>query len=204
MTKRLGFKSWATGAVVLAAVAACGGNSTDPPSTAPTPTPTTATTSASSTSPSDRAAAHGTGALRHYFVVLDEVRRDDSARLARLASVATSTQLTAEKHLITSEREKGLRQTGVTKLDELTVQSVNLDNSDPAAGKVPTVTIDACWDVSGADLVDQDGKSAVSPTRPARGWTRYTVANYDWATNPSAGWRISSSQDLKQAPCAAS
>lgn len=204
MRKRLGFKSWATGAVVLAAVAACGGNSTDPPTTTPTSTPTTATTSPSPTSPSDRAAADATGVLRHYFVVLDDVRQDDSAPLAQLASVATSTQLTAEEHLITSERAKGLRQTGVTKLGALTVQSVNLDNSDPAAGKVPTVTIDACWDVSGADLVDQNGKSAVSPTRPARGWTRYTVANYHWTANPSAGWRISSSQDLKKTPCAAS
>ena len=70
--------------------------------------------------------------------------------------------------------------------------------------QVPTVTIDVCWDVSHADLVGKNGKSAVKPTRANRGWTRYTVANYHWNANPSGGWRIASSQDLKQTPCAAS
>jgi hypothetical protein len=84
------------------------------------------------------------------------------------------------------------------------VQAVSLDNSDPSAGKVPTVTVDACWDVSNADLIDQSGKSMVSPSRANTGWTRYTVANYHWSESPSSGWRIATSQDLKQTSCAAS
>lgn len=204
MTKRLGLISSATGILLLAAVSACGSSSTDPPNTTSSSSPTIATTSASPASPSDKAKADATAVLRRYFVVVDRIRQSDTAPLARLGSVATSTQLAAEKHLIASERAKGLRQTGVTKVDKLTVQAVNLDDSDPSTGKVPTVTIDACWDVSGADLVDKNGKSAVSPGRANRGWTRFTVANYHRAKNPSDGWRIASSQDLKQPPCSAS
>jgi hypothetical protein len=136
--------------------------------------------------------------------VLDRVRHDSSVPLSELATVATGTQLSSQKHLVDAERSGSLHQTGATSIRKLTVQSVNLDNSAPAAGRVPTVIIDVCWDVSQADLVDNNGKSAVSPTRASRGWTRYTVANYHWNENPSGGWRIASSQDLKQTPCATS
>jgi hypothetical protein len=121
-----------------------------------------------------------------------------------LASVATSTQLAAQRRLLTNERGDGLRQVGATRVADLTVQSVDLDNSDPSVGRVPTVTVDVCWDVSGADLIDKGGESVLSPDRASTGWTRYTVANYHWSDNPSGGWRVATSQDLKQAPCAAS
>ena len=87
---------------------------------------------------------------------------------------------------------------------ELTVQTVNLDNSDPKAGKVPTVVIDVCWDVSKVDVLDKSGASIVSPDRPDTGWTRYTVANYRYADNPTKGWRVATGQDLKQTPCSTS
>ena len=86
----------------------------------------------------------------------------------------------------------------------LKVQSVTLDNSDPDAGKVPTVVIDVCWDVTKVDVLDKSGKSIVSPDRPDTGWTRYTVANYEYAADPTGGWRVATGQDLKQTPCAAS
>jgi hypothetical protein len=97
-----------------------------------------------------------------------------------------------------------LRQVGATRIETLKVQSVNLDNSEPSAGKVPTVTVDVCWDVSGAGLIDKSGHSVVKPGRADTGWTRYTVANYHWSGNPSDGWRIATSQDLKKTSCAAS
>lgn len=205
MTKKLGFTSWAAGTLLLVAVSACSDNVGDPSSSRPAPsTSTSPIASPSPTTPSAAATADATGVLRNYFDIVDQIRQDGAVQLSRLAGVATSTQLAAEQHLIQSERTKDLRQTGVTKLDKLTVQSVNLDNSDPEAGKVPTVTVDVCWDVSDADLVDKDGKSVVSSTRADRGWTRFTVANYHWAANPSGGWRVASSQDLKQTPCTAS
>ena len=204
MKIRLGPISVATGTLLLVAVSACGGNAADPPPSSPTSSsPSAPTTSASPTS-SEAAAAEATLLVERYFAVLDRLRQDESVPLSELATVATSTQLSAEKHLVSAERSRSLHQTGHTRIRKLTVQSVNLDNADPSAGRVPTVSIDVCWDVSQADLVDANGKSVVSPTRVDRGWTRYTVANYHWKANPSGGWRIASSQTVKQTPCAAS
>ncbi|MBF4762761.1 hypothetical protein ISU07_06450 [Nocardioides islandensis] len=136
--------------------------------------------------------------------MVDQLRSDPAADLKKLKSVATSAQLNAVETLIGRQRDEGQRQTGTTMINELQVQSVNLDNSDPKAGKVPTVVIDVCWDVSKVDVIDKSGKSIVSPNRPDTGWTRYSVANYDYAADPSGGWRVATGQDLKQTPCTAS
>ena len=206
MTNRLGLISWATGTLMLAAVSACGGSETDPPATAePSSTsPSSPTASASLSSPSDEASADATDAVRSYFGVIDQLRSDPVADLKKLKSVATSAQLNAVSTLIDRSRDEGQRQTGTTAINELDVQSVNLDNSDPSAGKVPTVVIDVCWDVSKVDVLDKSGKSIVSPDRPDTGWTRYTVANYKYAADPAGGWRVATGQDLEQTPCAAS
>jgi hypothetical protein len=142
--------------------------------------------------------------MHRYFAVLDAVRQDPNLPLSRLNSVMTSVELTTQWHLVEGERRQHLRQTGETAIDRLTVQSVNLDDSGSFTGRVATVTIDVCWDVSGADLVDKKDHSVVSATRPDRGWTRYTVANNHWSANPSGGWRVAGGQDLKRTPCAAS
>lgn len=205
MKIRLGLISWATGTVMLAAISACGGDDTDPPAPAePSSTsPSSPVTSASPSSPSQSASADATDAIRNYFTVLDQLRNDPAADLKELMSVATSAQLNAVETLIGRQRDEGQRQSGTTAVDELKVQSVNLDNSDPKAGKVPTVVINVCWDVSKVDVLDKSGKSIVSPDRPDAGWTRYTVANYDYAADPTGGWRVATGQDLKKTPCAA-
>jgi hypothetical protein len=142
--------------------------------------------------------------VQNYFTVVDDLRSDPATGLKQLNAVATSAQLNAVETLIRRQRGEGQRQTGTTTISDLKVQSVNLENSDPDAGKVPTVVIDVCWDVSKVDVLDKSGKSIVSPARPDIGWTRYTVANYDYAADPTGGWRVATGQDLKQAPCAAS
>ena len=205
MKNYLGFKFWATGALVLAAAAACGSSEADPsPPAASSSSPTASSTSASPTSPSDSADADASATMKSYFQVLDELRTEPSTDLKKLSTVATSTQLNAAQTLVRTQRERGQRQVGDTRIAELTVQSVNLDNSDPASGKVPTVVIDVCWDVTEVDVLDKDGTSIVSPDRPDTGWTRYTVANYDYAADPTGGWRVANGQDLQETPCAAS
>jgi hypothetical protein len=198
----------ATGTILLAAVSACAINDADPPPTTPaTSSPTGSTeptTSPSPTSPNDAATANATAAMTDYYSVLDELRADPSSDLKRLQTVAIGAQLNAVQTLVQRQRDQGQRQTGTTAISELKVQSVTLDNSDPDAGKVPTVVIDVCWDVSKVDVLDKSGKSIVSPNRPDTGWTRYTVANYDYAADPSGGWRVATGQDLRQTPCAAS
>lgn len=119
--------------------------------------------------------------------------------------MATTSNLSLNcSSLPADERSRGLVQTGETRIAELVVQSVDLDNSDPKAGRVPTVQVDVCYDVSDVDVVDEDGQSIVSPERPEVGWIRYFVANYEWATDPSAAWRVANSKSLEQAPCDAS
>lgn len=192
----------ATCVLALAAVTSCAASE---PSTSPTeetshrsPVPTS-----TPTSDTDAASKAATDTVRDYFGVLDELRQDRGHSLDALTTVATSTQLTVQKRLLENERSKKLRQVGSTDLADVSVESVNLDNSDPKAGKVPTVMVDVCWNVSGADLVDASGKSVVSPDRVGVGWTRYTVANYDYQTDPLTGWRVASGKDLKQPPCEA-
>src|SRR5690606_30280386 len=114
--------------------------------------------------------------------------------------VAISTELSAQQNLFERERKQGLRQIGETKIVELDVKSVNLDNSDPSAGKVPTVQIELCFDVSGVDVIDADGKSAISPDRPDTGWIQFLVANYEWDTDPEGAWRVAASHDIERTP----
>lgn len=168
----------------------------------PTVSPSvTDTTSPTPTSPSDEALAGATALLTRYYAVRNELRQDSTRPMSMLKTIAISTELTAQQTLFKRERDQGLRQTGETKVVELHVESVNLDNSDPRAGKVPTVQIDVCFDVSDVDVLDADGRSVVSPDRPDTGWIRYSVANYQWDTDPDGAWRVASSQDLERTPC---
>jgi len=196
----------ATAAILLAAMTACADNRKDPePSGSPAPS-STAPTTAPSTPPSDQeiASEAASDVVRQYFATVDLLRQESKRPPSELTAVAASTQLGAQRTLLESQRKDGLHQIGDTKVVELEIQSIDLDNSDPAAGRVPTVMVDVCWDVNQVDIVDKDGKSVVSPDRPAIGWTRLTVANYDWASEPTGGWRVAGGQDLKKAPCAAS
>jgi hypothetical protein len=206
MKIRLGLISWATSAIVLVAAAVCSDGSTNPspPPPSATPTPSSTSDAPSPTSPSDVASAAATSAMRSYFAVVSQVGQNPKSPLKRLETVATSTQLQALETFQRRQREQGRRQIGSTVINELTVQSVNLENSDPAAGTVPTVVIDVCWNVSDVDVVDRDGASVVSPDRPDTGWTRYSVANYDYAEDPNGGWRVATGRDLREEPCAAS
>jgi len=190
----------ATGVVTLAAGTSCAnGGPNGSPNTDPVPTASTPVST--KTADTDAASEAATDTVRRYFGVLDDLRQDGREPLDTLHSVATSTQLTVQKRLLENERAKKLRQVGDSELPDVKVESVNLDNSDPEAGKVPTVVVDVCWDVSDADLVNASGKSVVSPDRVDMGWTRYTVANYDYQTDPVTGWRVASGKDLQQPPC---
>jgi hypothetical protein len=195
---------------LVVALSACATDTASPPGPGPTSTaPTTSATQPSltqapTTEPPDPASAAATDLLRRYFVVIDQLRSKPSRPIRKLKSVAISTQLSAQQRLIESQRDGGLRQSGSTSIAMLTVQSVNLDNSDASVGKVPTVQIDVCYDVSAVDILDRKGESVVDPDRPDTGWVRYSVSNYRFETKPLDGWRVASGVDLEQPPCAAS
>ncbi|WP_188782320.1 hypothetical protein [Nocardioides phosphati] len=195
----------ATVTMLTIAVGGCASNGNDP---AASPTPTTSspapTTTNTPPSESEKASEAASAVLWRYYDVRNQLRQDSTQPLTILDDVAISTELAAQEHLFKTERKQGLHQVGTTKVAKLDVQSVNLDNSDPKAGKVPTVEIDLCFDVSGVDVVDANGKSVISPDRPDTGWIQFLVSNYQWDTNPDDGWRVASSQDIKRAPCKAS
>lgn len=210
MTGARSFILSAAAVFLLVAAAGCASR-VQPPTAAPAShsslAPTVGSSAASSKAPTSKsglAAEAASTTMRRYFATVDRLGQDRSLPLRGLAKVATSIQLSAQRNLLTQQRAEHQRQTGDTKIALLQVQSVNLDNSGPAQGKVPTVTIDVCWDVSNVDVVDRSGTSVVSASRPNTGWTRYTVANYRWANHPGDGWRVASGQDLKKSPCAAS
>src|SRR3954447_20589651 len=118
MTRSLGVKAWATGTVVLVAVTACANSGSDagsPPS--PSPTVSTSVPDSMSLTPSpgstsEVASASADDVVRRYFVVLDNLRQDLTEPVKQLSSVATSTQLAAQRRLIATERSQGLRQVG--------------------------------------------------------------------------------------------
>lgn len=202
MTNSRGALSLATAVLLLVAGTSCAdddGDPTDPRSNPPASSPSSS--SPTPTSPSESATAAATATVNDYYAIRNQLRRDPTQPLSRLKSVAISTELTTQQTLFKRERKQGLHQTGETKVVELEVQSVNLDNSDPQAGKVPTVQIDVCFDVSGVDVLDADGKSVVTPDRPDTGWIRYSVANYEWDSDPDGAWRVASSQDIERTPC---
>lgn len=186
MTRRLRIRAWAAGTLLLAAVSAC--------ASAPPPQPPglgISTSSPTTTSALPSAASQAVKALHGYFATMDAVRSNPSAPIQALASTATGTQLISESRLVSEERARGLRQTGSTRLVTVDVVSASPGSS--------SITIDACWDVHAADLVDRAGHSVLSANRVTVGWTRYFVSQE--ANGVRSTWRVSSSQDLKRRPC---
>jgi hypothetical protein len=206
MTNARGVQGLATAVALLVAVTACADDGNDP-TTNPSPSPSTsASTTATPTPRSDSEVASeaASAVLRRYYDVRNQLRQEPAQPLTLLEDVATSTELAAQQNLFKKERKQGLHQVGTTRVAVLEVQSVNLDNSDPKAGKVPTVQIDLCFDVSQVDVVNANGKSVISPDRPDTGWIQFLVSNYQWDTDPDGGWRVASSQDIERKPCEAS
>jgi hypothetical protein len=208
MTNARRFSLLATATAVAIAMGGCASDGNDPKAT-PTPTsssssPAPTTTSPTPQSDSEIASEAASALVAKYYATVDRLGQQPTKSLDALSTVATGVQLSAQQTLLKSQRKANEKQVGDTKIAKLDVQSVNLDNSDPDVGKVPTVQIDVCWDVSGVDVVDATGKSIVSSSRPDTGWTRLTVANYHYAANPTEGWRVATGQNLKKNPCDAS
>ena len=199
--------SVATAALLLVAMTSCANDGGNDPAASRSSTPSSSDPTTSSPTPqseSEKASDAVSARVKKYYATVDRLGQDPKAGLDQLSTVATSLQLSAQRNVLRSQRENSERQTGSTKVVEVKVQSVNLENSDPKAGKVPTVQVDVCWDVSDVDVVDGDGKSVVSSNRPETGWTRLTIANYDYDDNPANGWRVATGQDIERTPCNAS
>src|SRR4051794_34507975 len=136
-----GARAVATAALLLT-VAGCVGDGNDPAASgSPTPSlPSTTSASSSTTPPSDSeiASEAASDVVRHYYALRDGLRRNPREPLLQLNRVAMGAELRADRRLFAQERSRHLRQVGDTSITKLTVQSVNLDNSNPSQGRVPT------------------------------------------------------------------
>ena len=202
MTRARGVQGIATAVLIVAALTSCAERKD--PDLGPSPSVSSSAPTTSTPSPrsdSEIASESATAVLREFYNVRNRLRQHVKEPLRLLDDVAISTELAAQKQLFNKERERGLHQTGDTKIVELDVTSVNLDNSDPDVGNVPTVQIDLCFDVSDVDVIDKHGNSVIAPDRPDTGWIQFLVSNYQWDADPEGAWRVASSQDIERTPC---
>ncbi|WP_210509169.1 hypothetical protein [Naasia sp. SYSU D00057] len=139
-------------------------------------------TSAAPTSPPTRiydseaeAARAAEAAYLAYQRVADEVGWDGGLEAERYETVATGTALEEGLRSGQQYRENKARAVGETVVTQVTLQSVDL--SDPTGA----VTVYACVDVSGVDVVDESGQSLVKPDRPPR-------VLFEVVTRQSDGW----------------
>jgi hypothetical protein len=185
-------------------------DATPSPSSTAEPTASTPPTEDASSSPSpsptserQRAVANVEAFIPEYYRVLDEVSQDP-ASAESLSSVTISRALSVWQNEYQSWRDDGRRQVGEPqRILEVDVQSVDLDNSDPEQGVVPTVIVDICYDVSDVEVVDEKGNSVVQPDRPDRGWERLYVANYEYEDDPDGAWRVADGETLERQTCTA-
>ncbi|TNM66877.1 hypothetical protein FHN55_12295 [Streptomyces sp. NP160] len=167
--------------------------------TSPGATPAASTEAATTASPSpsstavaetDAAVAAATEAVRSYYAVTDRLLSDPQTSVDEAASVASGEELDLLRRQVQEQRVRGLRQTGSVVLADLTATGADLQAP-------PTVTIDACVDVSALDVVDNAGASALAPDRTtssvvhltvvAAGDARWTVDRTSAQGEPCAG-----------------
>ncbi len=151
-------------------------------STSPTPTPTS--------SPEDEAALLAEEIVRAYLRAQTECLTDPPAtEITCFDAVAIGTELVNLKNALTSAQAMQTRVTGEIVVASIALQGVDLTN-DPAASPpvVPTVVFDVCADVSGYNVVDQDGQSIVLPDRAPV--SPLEVSVYDYGYPDPAQWRV--------------
>ncbi|WP_168627971.1 hypothetical protein [Cryobacterium sp. BB307] len=108
----------------------------------------------------EEALAAAVEAYERYLAVADEVRADGGADADRISSVVTTNQLPDELESFERLRELGLITRGLSMFDSAELQSMA-----PAKGGI-AVTIYACYDASGIEVVDSVGSvSRPNPTR---------------------------------------
>jgi len=144
----------ATTLLVAVMVSGCA----SPPVTRPTASPVPTTTPVFASEAEALEAARE--AYAAYLEVSDQILAEGGSEPERLLDVASTDVLEKQMRGFTTAANTGLRTTGSTTVDSLTLQDSDLD-----AGRV---VVYACVDVSQVDVLDSSGKSVVSSERPVR------------------------------------
>jgi hypothetical protein len=140
-------------AVLLVGLAGCVG----PPS-APMPVPSPSSTPVFASDEEALAAAEV--AYGEYVAVASQIFADGGADADRLRATATGEQLEADLAGFEEVARLGQHSTGATAFDQFVLQQYTPDSPRE------TVVVYVCDDVTGVDVLDQEGNSLVSPSRP--------------------------------------
>lgn len=138
-------------------------------SVTPTVAPTTPTPTALTPEEEDlRGAEQAVVAL---VAMIDQLGQDSTRRLDELYTVSRDQTVDTWIQILNLRRVNGQTQIGESALEDIQVAK-NAEGLWDAT---------ACIDVSGVNVVDKDGKSVVSPDRPARVKYRYLIEKDDGA-----------------------
>lgn len=180
--------------IVAGALAACGISAQ--PAGNPTSNPSTSTAAATTVTqtPEQQAEALARAAVAKFYRGRDEAVFDPQQTTADFFnSFAVGSALVEEQNTWRAAKAQRARQVGYTEIKSVTHLSTDLRtdaNASPPA--IPTVQFLVCYDVSKVDILDQDGKSVVPPSRKPTGLKRVGVANYHYPS--TTDWLVAYSE----------
>ena len=121
--------------------------------------------------------------------IRDQVGQGGYASAAPYDAVTVPPERVDRQIEVVNSAQEKLRVIGNQELVSVTTTSVDLS---PAPGSYPTVTLQACIDVSGVDVVDLSGKSVVLPERLERSRSTVTMNRYEPGTEgaEAGGWYV--------------
>ena len=157
--------------LALAAITATSACATNDPKATPSTTTSATGIKASSTpsptslSPAARDAKDAAQAITRFWGVLDELASDPKKSLDKLAAVSRDQAIAQWRSNLTTYRRSGWKQVGDSTVRSAEAQSVDGKN----------FAVNACIDVSKANVVDQVGKSVIAAGRQDRMEYSYKV-----------------------------
>lgn len=156
----------AVACIVLTAVGACTPAPPEDPSPGASSTTSSQLPPASTDQNPQAIAEHAAGqAVLQYADVMDRVTTDSSVSIDELATVARGDTLNYARQIVVANRRDGLKQVGPTKT---TIISSQYQSSN-------AYNVQACLDVSKAELIDAEGDSVTTADRPPKYKYKYTV-----------------------------
>jgi hypothetical protein len=137
----------------------------------------------------EEALAAATDAFANYLSVSDEILSDGGVGAERLLKVATPTWVTEQAAGFEKAKRESLHTTGQTIFENVALQQYDRNSIDGTA----VVRLYLCVDLSGVDVLDSNGDSIVSPSRPDRTPVEVT---FDSPNNDSTSPLLVSSEDV--------
>ncbi|MCU1558747.1 MAG: hypothetical protein JWN09_2742 [Microbacteriaceae bacterium] len=176
--------------VALAAALALSGCVPSGPLVTPAPEPSSTPIFATE----DEALAAATAAYAAYVKMSDQIFMEGGANPERLGSVATGEQLKTNLEGFREAAKKRYRSTGGTAFDKVALQALSVD-SPKGAG---IVVVYLCEDVTKVDVLDDQGVSVVSATRPNRSGYE---ATFNWSSTSPTRLLLASKEPWSDLNC---